>query len=224
MKPKLGRAGSFCLGLAETSCRARLPRESAAAPVVKWPGGGRQEVPGSDNPPKPVALWADTLATPLGELLIVCDADALCVVDYDCFDDRVRGSLLRRYGPYELVRTLNPRGATVRLERYFAGDLGAIDTLRVNPGGTPCQRRVWEALRTIPPGQTRSYGQLAAQVGGTHARAVGHANSLNPVAIVVPCHRVIGADATLTGYAGGLARKRWLLDHEGVAGALPLPF
>ena len=83
---------------------------------------------------------------------------------------------------------------------------------------------MWQALRAIPPGQTRSYGELAVQLGGTHARAVGQANSLNPIAIVVPCHRVIGADATLTGYAGGLARKRWLLDHEAACGKIPLPF
>lgn len=172
---------------------------------------------------QPIRLLADMLATPIGELLIVCESDALCVVDYDGFDDRVRAALVRRYGSYEFVRTPNPLGATGLLERYFGGDLGAIDALPVNPGGTPYQRRVWDALRTIPAGQTRSYGQLAAQLGGTHARAVGHANSLNPIAIVVPCHRVIGADATLTGYAGGLARKRWLLDHESPSGTLPLP-
>jgi methylated-DNA-[protein]-cysteine S-methyltransferase len=172
---------------------------------------------------EPIRLSADTLATPIGELLIVCESTALCVVDYDGFDDRVRASLVRRYGSYEFVRTPNPLGATALLGRYFAGDLTAIDALPVNPGGTAYQRRVWDALRTIPAGQTRSYGQLAAQLGDTHARAVGHANSLNPIAIVVPCHRVIGADATLTGYAGGLARKRWLLDHESPSATLPLP-
>jgi methylated-DNA-[protein]-cysteine S-methyltransferase len=171
---------------------------------------------------QPIRLRADTLATPIGELLIVCDADSLCVVDYDGFDDRVRTSLVRRYGSYEFIRTADPLGATGLLERYFGGDLRAIEALAVNPGGTAYQRRVWDALRTIPAGQTRSYGQLAAQLGHTHARAVGQANSLNPIAIVVPCHRVIGADSTLTGYAGGLARKRWLLDHESASGTLPL--
>jgi methylated-DNA-[protein]-cysteine S-methyltransferase len=172
---------------------------------------------------QPVRLLADTLATPIGELLIVCGADALCVVDYDGFEERVRASLVRRYGAYEFVRMHDPLGATGLLERYFSGDLTAIDALPVDPGGTAFQRRVWDALRTIPAGQTRSYGQLAAQLGDAHARAVGHANSLNPIAIVVPCHRVIGADATLTGYAGGLARKRWLLDHESPSGTQPLP-
>jgi methylated-DNA-[protein]-cysteine S-methyltransferase len=178
----------------------------------------------SESRVQPVRLWVDTLATPIGDLLIVCDTGALCVLDFDGFDERVRTALIRRYGAYRFVRTANPLGTTELLERYFAGDLGAIDTLRVNPGGTVYQRRVWDALRTIPYGQTRSYGQLAAQLGATHARAVGHANSLNPIAIVVPCHRVIGANAALTGYAGGLERKRWLLDHEAASGAPALPF
>jgi methylated-DNA-[protein]-cysteine S-methyltransferase len=172
----------------------------------------------------PVRLWADVLATPIGQLMIVCDADALCVVDYDGSADRMHASLMRRYRNFELVWEQNPLGMTALLERYFGGDLGAIDTIPVNLGGTAYQRRVWSALRTIPPGQSRTYGALAAQLGETHARAVGQANSQNPVAIVVPCHRVIGANATLTGYAGGLHRKRWLLDHEGHRGVVPLPF
>jgi len=217
MKPKLGRAGSFFLGPAETSSetpdRRRMPGREMKNVMAE--SGLRAQ---------PVRLAADTLATPLGELFIVCDDDALCIVDYDGFDERVRASLVRRFGAHEFVRTANPLGATALLERYFAGDLAAMDALPVNPGGSTYQRRVWQALRAIPPGQTRSYGELAVQLGGTHARAVGQANSLNPIAIVVPCHRVIGADATLTGYAGGLARKRWLLDHEAACGKIPLPF
>jgi methylated-DNA-[protein]-cysteine S-methyltransferase len=101
---------------------------------------------------------------------------------------------------------------------YLGGDLRALDDVAVNAGGTPFQARVWNELRRIPAGTTITYGELARRLGQPSAnRAVGHANSLNPVAIVVPCHRVIGADATLTGYAGGLDRKRWLLQHEGVA-------
>jgi methylated-DNA-[protein]-cysteine S-methyltransferase len=159
-------------------------------------------------------LAADTLATPVGELFIVCDGNALCVVDFDGCEDRMQAGLRRRFGAYELVRMHDPLGMTTILERYFAGDVTAIDGVRVNSGGTPYQQRVWDALRRIPAGSTRTYAQVAAELGGTHARAVGSANALNPVAIVVPCHRVIGADATLTGYAGGLARKSWLLDHE----------
>jgi methylated-DNA-[protein]-cysteine S-methyltransferase len=90
--------------------------------------------------------------------------------------------------------------------------------LTVTTGGTDFQRTVWKALRAIPAGETRTYGQLAAAIGSPRAvRAAGLANGQNPVAVIVPCHRVIGANGTLTGYAGGLARKRWLLAHEGVA-------
>jgi methylated-DNA-[protein]-cysteine S-methyltransferase len=103
---------------------------------------------------------------------------------------------------------------------YLAGSYGAIDGIPVDTGGTPFQRRVWSALRRIPAGQTLTYGALARRLGTPAAsRAVGRAVSLNPVAIVVPCHRVIGADGRLTGYAGGLDRKRWLLAHERAARA-----
>jgi methylated-DNA-[protein]-cysteine S-methyltransferase len=95
--------------------------------------------------------------------------------------------------------------------------LTAIDSLPVKTGGTVFQRSVWAALRTIPTGKTTTYGRLAAGLSRPKAvRAVGMANGANPISIVVPCHRVIGADATLTGYGGGLERKRWLLQHEGV--------
>lgn len=100
------------------------------------------------------------------------------------------------------------------LAAYFAGDLDALTSLPVAPSGTPFQRSVWAALREIPPGRTWSYAQLAERVGSV-ARAVGAANGANPVGIVIPCHRVIGADGALVGYAGGLEAKRWLLRHEG---------
>jgi methylated-DNA-[protein]-cysteine S-methyltransferase len=107
--------------------------------------------------------------------------------------------------------------AASALAAYFDGDLGALDNIDVDPGGTPFQRRVWERLRRIPPGETRSYTRLAREVGSASSvRAVGAANGANPIAIVVPCHRVIGADGRLVGYGGGLDRKRWLLAHEGV--------
>ena len=107
--------------------------------------------------------------------------------------------------------------AVERLRRYFTGDLGAIDGLRAETGGTSFQRRVWSALREIPVGTTISYAELARRIGQPAAfRAVGLANGGNPIGIVVPCHRVIGANASLTGYGGGIERKRWLLAHEGV--------
>jgi methylated-DNA-[protein]-cysteine S-methyltransferase len=126
----------------------------------------------------------------------------------------------------EALRSVAPLPPTRRTERvlallraYFDGDLDALAKIPVAPEGTAFQLRVWEELRRIPVGSTWSYRQLAESIGRPAAvRAVGLANGRNPVAIVVPCHRVIGADGTLVGYGGGLPRKRWLLEHEG---ALP---
>jgi methylated-DNA-[protein]-cysteine S-methyltransferase len=107
------------------------------------------------------------------------------------------------------------RAIAAALAAYFAGDLQAIDSLEVDPRGTGFQRRVWDALRTIPAGTTWSYAELARAVGQpTATRAVGAANGRNPIALVVPCHRVIASDGTLGGYGGGLEMKRWLLRHE----------
>ena len=101
------------------------------------------------------------------------------------------------------------------LDAYLAGDLTALDALPVSPRGTDFQRRVWTALRAIPAGATASYGDVARVVAAPRAvRAVGAANGANPVSIIVPCHRIIGADGSLTGYGGGLPRKAWLLAHE----------
>ena len=110
----------------------------------------------------------------------------------------------------------DPFGARERLTAYFAGEIGAIDALPVDLRGTAFQRAVWTALRRIAPGTTITYSALAARAGRPAAvRAAGHANGRNPVSIVVPCHRVVGSDGSLTGYGGGLERKRWLLAHEG---------
>ena len=107
-------------------------------------------------------------------------------------------------------------GAKRALTAYFAGEIGALDTLSVATGGTDFQRCVWAALRTIPTGETVSYGELARRIGNPKAvRAVGMANGANPIGIVVPCHRVIGSDGGLGGYGGGVERKAWLLKHEG---------
>jgi methylated-DNA-[protein]-cysteine S-methyltransferase len=112
-------------------------------------------------------------------------------------------------------RARDPGGLTSALRAYFDGELAAIDGLPLVMEGTDFQRSVWKALSTIPCGETLSYGELARQIGRPKAvRAVGLANGANPIGIVVPCHRVIGADGTLTGYGGGLDRKRWLLAHE----------
>ena len=160
------------------------------------------------------SLAFDALDSPLGRIFILCDEVALCALDFDGYEERLHALARKRFEMYDLQPASVPLGMTSCLRAYFAGDVHAIDGLPVDGGGTPYQARVWAALCTIPNGETRTYGQIAAQLGDTHARAVGHANSLNPIAIVVPCHRVIGADASLTGYAGGLEKKQWLLAHE----------
>ena len=163
------------------------------------------------------ALLTDTLASPIGRLLLVFDAGRLCALDYaDC-----RGRLTRllqwRYHQFRLSEAAKPLGATQQLRAYLGGELDALDSIQVDPGGTAFQQKVWAALRGIPPGTTRTYSALARQLGAPQAyRAVGRANALNPISIVVPCHRLIGANGALTGYAGGLERKHWLLRHEGV--------
>jgi methylated-DNA-[protein]-cysteine S-methyltransferase len=116
---------------------------------------------------------------------------------------------------FRLTEARNPNGLTNAIDSYFGGELTAIDALPVQTGGTSFQREVWCALRKIPCGTTISYAKLAERIGRpTAVRAVGLANGANPVSIVVPCHRVIGSNGSLTGYGGGIDRKRWLLDHE----------
>lgn len=168
-------------------------------------------------------LWLDRLGSPLGEILVVTDDRALYALDFADYEPRMLNLLGRRFEEIQFTTAKNPLGICDRLHAYFAGDLNALQEIPVNPGGTEFQQRVWQTLRSIPVGTVLSYGQLATQLNKPSAsRAVGMANSLNPIAIVLPCHRVIGANATLTGYAGGLDRKRWLLNHEGVT-LDPLP-
>jgi methylated-DNA-[protein]-cysteine S-methyltransferase len=170
-----------------------------------------------------LTLFRERMATPIGALLVVADEDGrACFVDFEDDGDRIRRLIPRYYGAGACVSGGRPC-ALVRdsLAAYFAGDLHAIDSIPVANPGTAFQGRVWSELRRIPAGQTISYGTLARRIGSPAAvRAVGLANGANPIAIIVPCHRVIGADGSLTGYGGGLARKRWLLAHEGAE--LPL--
>ena len=164
-------------------------------------------------------LHIDRMNTPVGNIFIITDGELLCALDYEEYEQRMRTLLQRRYGSFSLVPTANPHGMSDRLRAYFAGDHTCLDSIPVSLGGTAFQQEVWLALRTIPPGTTRSYGELAAQLGRPTAyRAVGGTNALNPIAIVLPCHRVVGSNASLTGYAGGIERKRWLLQHEGIPG------
>jgi methylated-DNA-[protein]-cysteine S-methyltransferase len=108
-----------------------------------------------------------------------------------------------------------PAAIAQAVDSYFAGDLGAIRNIPIHKGGTTFQETVWAALHRIEPGRPINYASLAKSIGRPEAaRAVGHANGSNPNCIIVPCHRLVGASGSLTGYSGGLERKRWLLDHE----------
>ena len=153
----------------------------------------------------------------LGDITIASDGEAivgLWIEGQKYFAGKVAGNLQRRDDL--------PVFAQVRawLDRYFDGDPLPVATLHLKPGGTPFQQRVWKLLADIPYGELRTYAELAAQIacdcgGKASARAVGTANGRNPISIILPCHRVIGSDGSLTGYAGGIARKVWLLEHEG---------
>ena len=160
----------------------------------------------------------ERLATPTGRMLIVNDdRGQLRAIDWEDHEPRLLRLMARYYRrpAVQLRATARASAARRALEAYFAGEFDAIDVLATRTNGTEFQRAVWKALRNIPRGQTLSYGALAATIGRPAAvRAVGAANGANPIAIVVPCHRVIGANSTLTGYGGGLDRKRWLLTHE----------
>jgi methylated-DNA-[protein]-cysteine S-methyltransferase len=161
-------------------------------------------------------LWIDTIDSPIGQISLVVDDDRLCALDFADYQPRMMKLLAQRYASVESISKHNPLGLVERLQAYLAGDLTSLDKIPVRMGGTVFQQRVWLNLLEIPVGQVRTYGELAKSIGKpTASRAVGMANALNPIAIIVPCHRVIGANRKLTGYAGGLDRKQWLLRHEG---------
>ena len=166
-----------------------------------------------------LTLNRELIPTPIGVIVLLTDARGrVRALDWDDYEARMQRFLRLHYGADGVTVSdrRGPSAARKTLEAYFAGDLDALDALEVETAGTPFQRAVWAALRGIPAGQTLSYGALAAQTGKPSAvRAVGLANGSNPIGVVVPCHRVIGADGSLTGYGGGLPRKRWLLEHEG---------
>ena len=152
-----------------------------------------------------------TTSSPIGELWLAGEGGALCALYMSEARER----------PSEFARLPRDDAAlapvTEQLARYFAGELTSFE-VELAPSGTPFQRAVWDALTEIPYGETRSYGEIARRVGKPRAaRAVGMANNANPIAVVVPCHRVVGADGSLTGYGGGLGRKRLLLDLERAA-------
>lgn len=160
----------------------------------------------------------DRLTTPIGAALLVTDAEgALCALDWEDYEHRMRELLRLHHGAVDLVDRSAPTAMKTALSAYFEGDLDQLLAIQWRIAGTPFQQKVWTALAKIPAGTTMSYGALAAKIEMPRAiRAVGHANGSNPISVVLPCHRLIGADGSLVKYGGGLERKRWLLRHEGV--------
>jgi methylated-DNA-[protein]-cysteine S-methyltransferase len=161
----------------------------------------------------------DRFGTPIGEALIITDeAGMLRALDWADRESGMARLLRLHYGSVTPEPGRAPEHVRQPLRRYFDGELAALGAIGWRTGGTPFQRSVWTALTAIAPGDTLSYGALAAKLGRpTAVRAVGLANGSNPISLVVPCHRVIGGDGSLTGYGGGIARKRWLLNHEHAA-------
>ena len=163
-------------------------------------------------------LTTATVDSPVGSITVLADGEALVGLE---FTDRAkRLSALHEHlaaalGKFDVGPAPDPAGAVSRLERYFAGDMGALVEQNVAMHGTDFEKKVWRALCEIAAGETHSYKEIAAAVGSPRAvRAVGAANGHTPVALFVPCHRVVASDGSLHGYGGGLDKKRWLLDHE----------
>ena len=171
-------------------------------------------------------LFRTILPTPLGDMLALASDEGLCALEFTTVTGRARGEerltrlnarLQRWFPPHEIVEreTATIRATRRWLTAYFDGTAAASGGLPLDMRGAPFEKRVWLALQTIQPGETTSYGAIAQALGSAGAsRAVGAANGANPVAIIVPCHRVIGSTGSLTGYGGGLDRKTWLIDHE----------
>ncbi len=167
--------------------------------------------------PPPLRLLRARIASPVGELTLLGEGARLVAIGFEGYGERALAQLAAGLGEgeVEVEDVPDPAGAASALARYFDGELDAPRSVAVDPAGTPFQKRVWETLRHIPPGTTISYGDLALRIGQpTASRAVAQACGKNPVPIVVPCHRVLGSDGLLVGYAGGLMVKARLLAHE----------
>ena len=182
------------------------------------PAIGDDRLMETDRTKLPETFGLDRLDTPIGVALIVSDGDGvLRALDWEDYEPRMKELLRLQYGAVILNEARAARDLRTALTGYFKGDIDRLREIEWRVAGTPFQHKVWTALPRIPPGTTMSYGALAAKINRPKAvRAVGHANGANPISVVVPCHRLIGADGSLIKYGGGLERKRWLLEHEGV--------
>jgi methylated-DNA-[protein]-cysteine S-methyltransferase len=163
-----------------------------------------------------VEFYLDRVATPLGLSFLVTDAEnAVRAFEFEDYEARLTRLLRLHYGAVEMQTAAAPKSIRDSIAKYFDGDLNALDKIPCATGGTEFQRKIWAALRKIPAGTTINYATLATRIGRPGAsRAAGMANGANPISVIVPCHRVIGANGALTGYGGGLPRKQWLLAHE----------
>lgn len=164
-------------------------------------------------------LMISTLPSPVGAITLVHDGAAIHICEFEDRQERVERQLATYYTGETPSVSPAPKAMADAFERYFAGDRDALEALPTSPRGTAFQVKVWEALKQVRAGNTASYRELAKATGSV-ARAVGQANGRNPISLIHPCHRIIGADGSLTGYAGGLSRKEWLLNHEGARLAL----
>lgn len=161
-------------------------------------------------------LWVDEVRSPLGTLTMVAADDALCALAFPVTRSRMLARIRSRFSGVVLKRRRDPNGYATRVRAYFSGDAGALDGVAVDCGGTSFEELVWKELRAIPAGATTTYRELAEVVRQPRAVcAVSRANARNPACLVIPCHRMIGSDGHLKGYAGGIWRKGWLLEHEG---------
>lgn len=161
-------------------------------------------------------VYLDRMQTPLGQLLLAHSGDQLCLLDFEDYESRFKTVLAHRFGSLPHAEEPMPPSMKDAFMAYFDGVLNALDSIPVHTAGTSFQQLVWGMLRRIAPGETWSYAQLAKAVGHPGAsRAVGTANARNPIALIIPCHRVIDSQGRLAGYSGGTERKRWLLRHEG---------
>lgn len=161
-------------------------------------------------------IYVDLMASPLGALLLAHCGGYLCALDFQDYELRFRQMLTRRFGNIAMERRSTPDGIHDALEAYMTGDVDAVKDVPIHASGTRFQQQVWKALRDIPAGETWTCSDLALAIGKPEAvLEVAQASARNPVAIIVPCHRLIGNSGELTGYTGGAARKHWLLVHEG---------
>ncbi len=159
-------------------------------------------------------LVKTTLKSPLGDIILVLDGETIVICEFADRKQRVERQLAQYYSDRGVTTGDCPAAITDVFDAYFAGDRDALNGLKTAPMGTDYERRVWQDLKSIKAGLTDSYGGMAKRLNSS-ARAIGRANGRNPIGLIHPCHRVIGADGSLTGYAGGLERKEWLLRHEG---------